>query len=99
MANKRSTYSWALDDMLKEGLNVEYIKQRIKEIHHMNSVLKITTVEIRVKEEPKKEPKIKAKPAPKINLSRVTVKHVYNQRIIINPDGTVSIENSGWDID
>lgn len=91
MANKKSPAAQAIKDMLELGMDVTFFVGNITKFHVLNAEISISTKE-RVKRQ-KRERLIKVcapKPIPKS-------KHVYNQRIIINIDGTVSIEMSEWD--
>ena len=98
MANHKSSAAQAIKDMLELGIDVTFFTGHITELHMLNINVGIITKDRikRVKKEPKKEPKPKPKKiyAPK---AIPTPKHVYNQRIIINVDGTVSIEYNEWD--
>ena len=94
MANYKSSAAQAIKDMLELGIDVTFLTSSITELHMLNINVGIITK--RVKKEPKKEPKPEPKKiyAPK---AIPTPKHVYNQRIIINVDGTVSVEYNEWD--
>ena len=94
MANYKSIAAQAIKDMLELGIDVTFLTGHITEIHMLNINVGIITK--REKKEPKKEPKPEPKKiyAPK---AIPTPKHVYNQRIIINVDGTVSVEYNEWD--
>ena len=94
MANHKSIAAQAIKDMLELGIDVTFLTGHITELHMLNINVGIITKI--VKKEPKKEPKPEPKKiyAPKAIL---TPKHVYNQRIIINVDGTVSVEYNEWD--
>lgn len=91
MANKKSPASQAIKDMLEMGIDVTFFTGNIMKIHVMNSRVNIIT-----KEHVKKEKRVKPAKvyAPK---ATPTPKHVYNQRIVINIDGTVSIDVTEWD--
>lgn len=96
MANHKSSAAQAIKDMLELGIDVTFLTGHITEIHMLNINVGIITRIKRVKKEPKMEPKLELKKiyAPK---AISTPKHVYNQRIIINVDGTVSVEYNEWD--
>lgn len=91
MANKRSSAAQAIKDMLELGLNVSFFTGCIGKVHVMNAEISIIT-----KESVKIQKKVKPVrvQAPKV---QPTPKHVYNQKIIINVDGTVSVEYTEWD--
>lgn len=93
MAKFKSTASQAIKDMLEDGLNVSFFMASVTKIHVLNSEIGIVTQE-RVQSKPK------VKKAPKFIKPPVQPKakaHVYNRNIIINIDGTVSIEINEWD--
>lgn len=91
MANHKSSAAQAIKDMLELGINVSFLTGHIKEVHMLNVEIGIITRE-EVRKVERHEPirVYKPKPAPK-------PQHVYNRRVIINIDGTVSIEFEEWD--
>lgn len=92
MANRKSPATQAIKDMLELGIDVTFFTGHIHELHVLNAEISIITKEEVKKVEKEIKPKRyhapKAAPAPK---------HVYNQRIIFNVDGTISIEATEWD--
>lgn len=95
MANKKSSAQQAIKDMLEAGIDVSFFMMTIREYHILNAEIGIVTKE-KAKPKPKvKKEKVYVKPAPKCKPRKYT--HVYNRRLCINPDGTVSIEFSEWD--
>lgn len=91
MANRKSVAAQAIKDMLELGIDVTLLIGHIEEIHVMNAEIGIVT----------KTKSKKVKKAPKINSVTVKTftapKHMYNRTIIINVDGTVSVEFTEWD--
>ena len=91
MANHKSSAAQAIKDMLELGIDVTFFTGHITELHVLNAKINIIT-KTEVKREKKQAKPVKVykpKPTPK-------PKHVYNQRIIINVHGTVSIEYNEW---
>ena len=92
MANRKSSAAQAIQDMLELGIDVTFIKGHVSELHVLNAEISIETKTI-VKKQDKPKPERIYKSKPVITKP----KHIYNQRIIINIDGTVSIEYTEWD--
>lgn len=91
MARRKSPAAQAIKDMLELGVDVAFFTGHIEELHVLNAEISIITKEEvkKIKKEAKTRVYApKAAPAPK---------HVYNQRIVINVDGTVSVEVTEWD--
>lgn len=91
MANRKSPAAQAIKDMLELGIDVTFFTGHIEELHVLNAEISIITKD-KVKKV-KKETKTRVY-APK---ATPTPKHVYNKRIVINVDGTVSVEVTEWD--
>lgn len=91
MANHKSSAAQAIKDMLELDIDVTFITGHINKLHILNAEINIITKD-NVKKEKKHRTTKKSMPkaAPKLQ-------HVYNQRIIINVDGTISIECTEWD--
>lgn len=98
MANRKSPAAQAIKDMLELNLEVSFFTGKIRKYHMLNAQAGIITVEVVTsKEEKKAKPHTpKPKKAPKCKHTYVP-RHVYNQRIIINVDGTVSVDFTEWD--
>ena len=95
MANKRTSSSQAIKDMLAENLDITFFIGNILTFHMLNAGIGIITKEKAVKVEKPKKVK------PKRVWRRYTsqpVKHRFNTNITVNPDGTVSLGfTSEWD--
>lgn len=94
MANKKSPAAQAIKDMLELGIDVTVFTGNITKIHMLNAEISIITKETSKPKEKVKE--VKAKPYPHKTKPQ-PIQHRYNRRIIINVDGTVSIELTEWD--
>lgn len=91
MARRKTASAQAIRDMRELEIDVKLIEGHIGELHVLNAEIGIIT-----KEEVKKIKKeTKARTyAPK---AIPTPKHIYNRRIVVNVDGTVSVEVTEWD--
>lgn len=91
MSRRKSPAAQAIKDMLEIGIDVTFFTGHIEELHVLNAEISIITKDKvkRVKKETKHRVYVpKAAPKPK---------HVFNRRIVINVDGTVSVEVTEWD--
>lgn len=93
MANHKSSARQAIKDMMELGIDVSYFTGLITEFHRLNAEISIVT-----KEKVKRSRKTEQTYVPDYTPKAVPQpKHVYNRRIIINVDGTVSVEFTEWD--
>lgn len=93
MANRKSPARQAIKDMLELGFDVTFFTNNIRSIHMLNIEIGIVTKERAVKVIKKKKPKVnRPKPQTKSWTPKPQPKkHVYNQNITFNPDGTISL--------
>lgn len=103
MSRKKTAAQAALKDMLEAGVSITQLLGNISKLNLLNAEIGIeVSVQVTIKEEPKvKEPKIKAKKAPKGRPGKYTSGLPITGRVVINPDGTMSIfgQHSDWDFD
>lgn len=94
MANKTSCAAQAIKDMLECGMDITMFIGVINRVHNMNSTIGIITKEKPVKRV--KRPKLIKVREIEVKVT-MTAKVKVNRDFIINPDGTVSFNNTDWD--
>ena len=94
MANKASSASQAIKDMLENGIDISMFIGVVNKIHNLNAVIGIVTKEKATKKA--KRPKYIKVTEAEIKIT-MTAKVKVNKNFIINPDGTISFSNTDWD--